>query len=109
MKIFGDRTIRVRAIPSLLKDTNLDRMINYVLKDLEQFGHSLMVEDLLDRVLMTFSCHTMVRANHKLEMAEMKALLESLDTIDFSVKCPHGRPIWISYALKDIEQRFGRI
>lgn len=108
METFGGTTIFIRSIPAILQKANLKNLIRDVLQDLDRHGQSQALEDSLDRILMTLSCHTMVRAHHHLERAEMQALLKQLDKIDFSIKCPHGRPVMISFPLKDIERRFGR-
>ena len=40
---------------------------------------------------------------------EIRELLHQLDTCDQPSNCPHGRPTWIRWSLKDLEKLFKRI
>lgn len=108
LEAFGHQTVMVRSVPALLKEASLEKLLRSLSDDLRLSGASQSLDDLLDRILMTFSCHTMVRANHRLEMPEMQALLKALDEVDFAAKCPHGRPVVVEWSLAEIEKRFGR-
>jgi DNA mismatch repair protein MutL len=49
-----------------------------------------------------------VRAGDVLGEREVRALLESMDGIDYRAHCPHGRPVLLRLSLGEIERRFGR-
>jgi DNA mismatch repair protein MutL len=39
---------------------------------------------------------------------EARALLESLDGVDFGGHCPHGRPVVTRMSFSELERRVGR-
>jgi DNA mismatch repair protein MutL len=49
-----------------------------------------------------------VRAGDVLTEHEVRALLSSMDGIDYRAHCPHGRPVLLRMSLGEIERRFGR-
>ena len=108
IELFGGKTLTIRSIPFLLKKVNIQNLVKAIIQDLNDFGQSQALENQIDRFLMTFSCHTMIRANHRLENEEIKTLLNQMDEVDFSTKCPHGRPVFIEFQLNEIEKRFLR-
>ncbi|HWL86264.1 MAG TPA: hypothetical protein VNO21_10700, partial [Polyangiaceae bacterium] len=61
-----------------------------------------------DLVLATMACHASVRAGDSLSAEEATALLASLEGIDFSGHCPHGRPIVMHLSFAELERRVGR-
>jgi DNA mismatch repair protein MutL len=63
----------------------------------------------LEDRLATIACHSVIRANRKLEHHEMKALLEALDQIEFATQCPHGRPVLVEWSQAELERIFKRI
>jgi len=50
-----------------------------------------------------------IRANRKLAMDEMRALLKELDQIDFATQCPHGRPVIVEFSRAELEKLFRRV
>ena len=66
------------------------------------------VADRVDHALATMACHSVVRAGDLLSHAEVRALLESMDGIDYRAHCPHGRPVLLRISIGELERRFGR-
>jgi DNA mismatch repair protein MutL len=63
----------------------------------------------LEERLMTLACHSVVRANQKLDLQEIQALLSELDRIDFATQCPHGRPVLLEFTREDLDRMFKRV
>jgi len=63
----------------------------------------------LDECLMVMACHNAIRAHQQLTEMQIRAMLEQLDSCDNPSHCPHGRPIWIRWTVKDLEKQFQRI
>ena len=105
---FGDGAILVREVPAMLGQANASTMINDIIEELQHLGSSTILEDKINHVLATMSCHGSVRAGRRLNPEEMNALLREMETTPRSGQCNHGRPTWIALSLKDIEKLFSR-
>jgi len=105
---FGDTTVAVRALPELLAHAEPAEVLTEVLGELAARDSTEVVADELDHVLATVACHSVVRAGDVLGDREVRALLESMDGIDYRAHCPHGRPVLLRLSLGEIERRFGR-
>lgn len=104
----GDETLVVREVPVLLQGTDSERLLRDLLADLVVFGNSERVESEIDKVLATMACHSSVRANRRLSIAEMNALLRDMERTERSDQCNHGRPTWSQLALDDLDKLFMR-
>ena len=105
---FGDGAILVREVPAILGQANASTMINDIIEELQNLGSSTILEDKINHVLATMSCHGSVRAGRRLNPDEMNALLREMEVTPRSGQCNHGRPTWIALSLKDIEKLFSR-
>jgi DNA mismatch repair protein MutL len=105
---FGETTVAVRALPDLLASSDPAEVLGEVLGELSANDATETVSDALDHVLATMACHSVVRAGDVLGAHEVRALLESMDGIDYRAHCPHGRPVLLRMSLTEIERRFGR-
>ncbi|MDC0063253.1 DNA mismatch repair endonuclease MutL [Candidatus Puniceispirillum sp.] len=105
---FGAGAVVVRAIPALLGTPDVKQLIADIAEELVELGGSTSLEDRINHVLATVSCHGSVRAGRPLNGAEMNALLRDMEGTPRSGQCNHGRPTWIALSLADIERLFGR-
>ena len=105
---FGDGAILVREVPAILGQANASTMINDIIEELQHLGSSTILENKINHVLATMSCHGSVRAGRRLNPDEMNALLREMEVTPRSGQCNHGRPTWIALSLKDIEKLFSR-
>lgn len=106
--VIGEEQLIVRSIPELLAKADVENLIRDILSDLQEHGESQRANDFRDEVLSTIACHGSVRANRKLEIAEMNALLRKMEEVERSGQCNHGRPTWMSVSLKEIDKWFMR-
>jgi DNA mismatch repair protein MutL len=105
------RTWAIKAAPAELRDDEIAETLEELLGDLaehEAEGTSRALEDRLDAVFATVACHSVVRAGDVLGAEEARALLASLDDVDFKAHCPHGRPVLLRLSVAEIARRFGR-
>ncbi|MDB4966242.1 MAG: mismatch repair protein MutL [Myxococcales bacterium] len=105
---FGEATVAVRAMPDVLAQSDPAEVLTEVLGELVARDATELVAEKLDHVLATMACHSVVRAGDVLGVAEVRALLESMDGIDYRAHCPHGRPVLLRMSVGEIERRFGR-
>jgi DNA mismatch repair protein MutL len=105
---FGQRTVLVREVPSILGDTDVAGLVRDLADDLSFYDDGLALKDRLEAMLSTMACHSSVRAGRALTLAEMNALLRQMEATPFSGQCNHGRPTYISLKRADIEKLFHR-
>ena len=104
----GPTTLAVRSQPAVLAHTPAVELARNVLAELQQWGHSRVVERTHEEWLSTMACHGAVRANRQLHLDEMNALLREMERTDRADQCNHGRPTWRAISIKELDQLFLR-
>ncbi|HEX6995157.1 MAG TPA: DNA mismatch repair endonuclease MutL [Gammaproteobacteria bacterium] len=104
----GPEDVQVRAIPQLLDGSDAAEMLRDVLSDLADGGGCERIEARIDELLATMACHAAVRANRKLDIAEMNALLRQMERTERIDQCNHGRPTWTRITLSELDRLFLR-
>jgi DNA mismatch repair protein MutL len=104
----GPQQIAASAVPLLLEAADVEPMVRDLLSDLAEGQGVGRVETLTDELLATMACHAAVRANRRLGLEEMNALLREMERTERSEACNHGRPTWTSVTLEDLDRLFLR-
>ena len=105
---FGPAAVMVRATPAMLGAIDCHKLVTDIADDLAGYDAALGLSERLELVAATMACHGSVRAGRTLAVAEMNALLRTMEVTPHSGQCNHGRPTWVKLAMDDVEKLFGR-
>jgi DNA mismatch repair protein MutL len=103
----GPVQLMVRAMPALLTSADPAGLVRDMLADLREQGGGG-ARQALERALGTMACHQAVRANRRLTVPEMNALLREMEMTLRADQCVHGRPTWSFVSLDDLDRLFLR-
>ena len=103
----GPESVAVRALPPLLAKTDLAALLRS-LYSAESESHIDEVLDAQHRILADMACRSAIKANRRLTLPEMDALLRDMEATERSGQCNHGRPTWVQVGAEDLDRLFLR-
>ncbi len=103
---FGPRTYAVKEIPAYMTISEAENFIGDFCDSLDETG-SFKDQRRIDKII-TRACKSAVKANDRLDAAEIEQLLKDLANCDNPFSCPHGRPTVIRMKKTEIEALFKR-
>ena len=110
----GPETLAIREVPALLAGGDAQAMLRDLLSGAQSRQEAEgddSAEELTGRIhhiLATMACHTSVRANRKLTIEEMNALLRDMEKTPRADQCNHGRPTWRAFRIRELDRIFLR-
>ncbi|TXF11503.1 DNA mismatch repair endonuclease MutL [Pelomicrobium methylotrophicum] len=100
--------LAVRAVPSLLKEADAASLARDLLREIREYGAAATATARRNELLGRLACHGAVRANRRLTLDEMNALLRQIEVTERSGQCNHGRPTWFQLTLEELDRMFMR-
>jgi DNA mismatch repair protein MutL len=103
----GPTQLVLRSTPALLPNLDPATLVRDMIADLREQGRAA-ASQAFDRALGTMACHQAVRANRRLTITEMNALLREMEQTVRSDQCVHGRPTWSFVSMDELDRLFLR-
>jgi DNA mismatch repair protein MutL len=106
---FGQRTLAVKSAPAAAGAADAERLIHEILDTSEKELRSVSASDLRRGIAASIACRAAIKINTRLDAGKIDWLLIELAKTDYPMSCPHGRPVALRYAIRDILKSFHRI
>ena len=104
----GPQSLSLRALPALLADLDPKPLLLDALADLQAHGSTRRVEEAENALMAGWACRASVRAQRRLTLPEMDALLREMEATERSGQCNHGRPTSVQLSLAELDRLFLR-
>ncbi|SET04253.1 DNA mismatch repair protein MutL [Nitrosomonas marina] len=108
LAILSPTTLAVRSVPAILQQADIVKLTLDILREIREYGSDRVLTAGRNEILATMSCHTAIRANRTLTIAEMNALLREMEATDRADQCNHGRPTWYEINMAGLDKLFMR-
>jgi len=105
---FGQRTIAVKSAPAELAADAVGMLLVEILDGLGGEARGLTLEILRNRISASLACRAAVKIHMPLDGRKMEWLLAELGHTESPMSCPHGRPVMLRYAIRELERAFRR-
>ena len=104
---FGENTIKINGVPAICFEMNTKDLFMDILDGID-ITNRTNAHDIEQKFIATVACKAAVKANMKLDIKEIRGLLDQLMLIENPFTCPHGRPTAIRISKTEIEKKFER-
>lgn len=108
MRLSG-RTVAIKATPADLPASEARNMLAEILETVDAEKKGSAREALRDDIAASLACHAAIKVNMPLAPEKMRWLIDRLLKTSSPTTCPHGRPVILRLATRDILKGFHRI
>lgn len=103
---FGDDSVRVSAVPSMMANAPVKDFVKVLLNDKAVVNDSL--SELVKHRVATAACKASIKAGHVLSPTQIDLFMKNYFATKNVPLCPHGRPIMLIYNQNKLETLFAR-
>jgi DNA mismatch repair protein MutL len=107
MRLSG-RTVAIKAAPADLPAGEARNMLAEILDTVDAEKKGAARETLRDDIAASLACHAAIKVNMPLTPEKMRWLIDRLLKTSSPTTCPHGRPVILRLATRDILKGFHR-
>ena len=100
--------IIIKATPAILTKVDPEKLVSEILAEWQVHETADSIVDHTNSLLATIACHGAIRANRKLTLTEMDALLRQIEVTQRSAQCNHGRPTYVEMSMQQLDKLFKR-
>jgi DNA mismatch repair protein MutL len=104
---FGPGSVALRSMPASIDPDMAEELLSGMAADLENFGRAS-PEKLRKQLVISAACQGAIKINTPLSGEKMRWLLDELFRCEMPMRCPHGRPVVLTFGEDDLRRRFGR-
>ncbi len=108
MRLSG-RTVAIKATPADLPAGEARNMLAELLDTVDAEKKGSARENLRDEIAASLACHAAIKVNMPLSPEKMRWLIDRLLKTSSPTTCPHGRPVILRLATRDILKGFHRV
>jgi DNA mismatch repair protein MutL len=105
----GPRSVAIQAAPAGISTADGEKLLTEILEGIAREAQAISMESLQAKIAASTACHAAIKVNMPLDQTKMEWLLGELAKTECPMSCPHGRPVVLRYALREIEKAFKRI
>ncbi|MGC4065677.1 MAG: hypothetical protein QM784_13720 [Polyangiaceae bacterium] len=107
VRVRGPERVSVHSVPRLLQHASPERLLRDLLGEMTKSG-GRGFSSAVEQAIALMACHGSLRAGELLTAVQAQALLTSLDEVDVTHHCTHGRPVVAVMKFTDLERQVGR-
>lgn len=109
MEPFGGSAFLVRSLPHWFPKGDEQEIVEEMCEWLLEGKQAVDVAKVREKAAILCSCKASIKANQRISLAEMEALIDRLAACRNPYTCPHGRPIVVSFSTYELEKMFKRV
>ncbi|NMW22446.1 MAG: DNA mismatch repair endonuclease MutL [Chlorobiaceae bacterium] len=107
LRKFGKQTVMIEGVPQDVKPGSEVTILQDMIAEYQDNASRLKL-DKRDNLAKSYSCRNAIMAGQKLNLEEMRTLIDNLFATREPYSCPHGRSVIIKLSLDQLDRMFGR-
>ncbi|HHE31612.1 MAG TPA: DNA mismatch repair endonuclease MutL [Chlorobaculum parvum] len=104
---FGGHSVMIEGVPPDVRDGSEATILQDMIAEYQENASKLKLEK-RDNLAKSYSCRNAIMTGQKLDLEQMRMLIDRLFATRMPYVCPHGRPVIIRLSLGELDRMFGR-